>query len=178
MAIDNTPPRLRLIVTIAIIVVITLVGLDFVFKSYYAYMTDMAQREKLAPPRERDESRKAEEAALTSGKVPIDQAMAQLAKGSRTDVIEPRPSDDLGPMTGWTKMPKPAPQPAQAGHGAMAPTHTGDTTAENADAGGVPGASDGGTGLRDPGTAAHHAGAPSGVMDGGLPASPQGPGKH
>ncbi|CAN5891873.1 hypothetical protein BH11MYX4_BH11MYX4_16890 [soil metagenome] len=34
MAIDNTPPRLRLIMTISVIVVITLVGLDFVFKSY------------------------------------------------------------------------------------------------------------------------------------------------
>lgn len=32
MAIDNTPPRLRLIGTIAVIVVITLVSLDFVFK--------------------------------------------------------------------------------------------------------------------------------------------------
>ena len=56
MAIDNTPPRLRLIVTIAIIVVITLVGLDFVFKSYYAYMSDQAVREKMAPTLDRDEA--------------------------------------------------------------------------------------------------------------------------
>jgi hypothetical protein len=118
MATDNTPPRLRLIVTIAIIVVITLVGLDFVFKSYYAYMSDEAQREKLAPTRERDDSRTAEQTSLTSGKVPIEQAMAQVAKGSRDVFIEPRQSDDIAPMSGWSKMPKATPQPVQ---GASAP---------------------------------------------------------
>ena len=65
MAIDNTPPRLRLIGTIAVIVVITLVSLDFVFKSYYAFMTDEAQREKLAPTTDKTEQRAAEAAALS-----------------------------------------------------------------------------------------------------------------
>ena len=49
MAIDNTPPRLKLIVTIAVITVVTLISLDFVFKSYYAMMSDEAQREKISP---------------------------------------------------------------------------------------------------------------------------------
>ncbi|MBS2011579.1 MAG: hypothetical protein JST00_01600 [Deltaproteobacteria bacterium] len=115
MAIDNTPPRLRLIVTIAIIVVITLFGLDFVFKSYYAHMLDEAQHEKLAPTRDRDESRASEQTSLTSGKVPIEQAMAQIAKGTRDSVIEPRQSDDTGSMSGWSKMPKPTPQPIVQG---------------------------------------------------------------
>jgi len=119
MAIDNTPPRLRLLVTIAIIVVITLVGLDFVFKSYYAYMSDEAVREKMAPTIDRDEAVKAEQAALTSAKVPIDQAMAQLAKGTRDPSIEPQQSEDLGSMTGWTKLPKPAPQPIPGLGGAL-----------------------------------------------------------
>ena len=109
MAIDNTPPRLKLIVTIAVLTIVTLVSLDFVFKSYYAYMSDEAYREKLAPPTELNDQRKAEAAALTAAK--IDQAAAQLGKGARADLITPTQSDDLGPMTGWSKLPKPTPQP-------------------------------------------------------------------
>jgi hypothetical protein len=116
MAIDNTPPRLRLIVTIAIIVVITLVGLDFVFKSYYAYMSDEAHREKLAPTTDYNAQVAAEQAAFAGAKMPVDQAIAQLK--TRSDLIEPKPSDDVGAMTGWSKLPKQAPLPAPgAAHG-------------------------------------------------------------
>ena len=114
MAIDNTPPRLRLIVTIAIIMLITLVSLDFVFKSYYAFMTDVAKHEKLAPTLAKTEQRAAEQAALAGAKLPIEQAMAQVGKGTRSALIEPRPSDDMAPMTGWAKMPKQAPAPVPA----------------------------------------------------------------
>jgi hypothetical protein len=113
MAIDNTPPRLKLIVTIAVITVITLVSLDFVFRSYYATMTDDAAREKIAPTTDRDEQRKAEAASLTVAQVPIDQAKVMLVKGTRPEAITPQPSDDTGPMTGWSKLPKPLPTPAQ-----------------------------------------------------------------
>jgi hypothetical protein len=117
MATDNTPPRLRLIGTIAVIVVITLVSLDFVFKSYYAYMTDEAQREKLAPTTEKYADRAAEAAALTGARLPIDQAMAQIAKGTRGDLVEPKPSEDMGAMTGWSKLPKQLPLPPSGGPG-------------------------------------------------------------
>ena len=109
MAIDNTPPRLKLIVTIAVLTVTTLVFLDFALKSYYGYMTDEAIREKLAPPIELDEQRKEEAAALA--KANVDQVMAQMGKGPRGEGITPTQSEDLGPMTGWTKMPKPVPTP-------------------------------------------------------------------
>ena len=144
MATDNTPPRLRLIVTIAIIVVITLVGLDFVFKSYYAYMTDEAQNEKLAPTKERDQQFAAEKAALASGKMPIEQAMAQL-KGARSELVEPKPSEDMGPMTGWSKMPKlaPLPAPGEPSPGAHAGTPgLPDPHAASVDAGGGGGNAD------------------------------------
>jgi hypothetical protein len=121
MAIDNTPPRLKLIVTIAVITVITLVGIDFVLRSYYGFMTDDAQQRKLAPTAALDEQHKAEKAALTSAN--IDQSIAQLAKGSRTDIVKPTQSEDMGPMTGWSKMPKPAPAPEPGGgHTTTAPT--------------------------------------------------------
>ena len=154
MATDNTPPRPRLIVTIAITVVTTLVGSDFVFKSYYAYMSDEAAREKMAPTRERDESRSAEQTSLTSGKVPIEQAMAQVAKGARDSFIEPRQSDDIAPMTGWSKMPKPNP------HGAGGPTPAGDAGTTSTGDAGTTSAGDAGPGAADGGLAAGDAGAP------------------
>ncbi|MBX3222982.1 MAG: hypothetical protein KF795_20895 [Labilithrix sp.] len=126
MAIDNTPPRLKLIVTIAVITVITLIGIDFVLKSYYAMMTDQAQLEKLAPTSERDAQHKAEALALTSGAMPLDKALAEIGKGDRPALITPQQSDDLGPMTGWSKLPKPAPSPN---------THVGAPSHVEADAG-------------------------------------------
>ncbi len=154
MAIDNTPPRLKLIVTIAVITIITLIGIDFVLKSYYGYMTEDAQRRKLAPTTALDEHRKAEAAALKGGAEPLDQAMAQLAKGSRSELIAPKQSDDLGPMTGWSKLPKPAPTPEAHGGGAALPPpgHEG-TTAGDA-------------GVQ---AAAGDAGAPVATTDGGAP---------
>jgi len=113
MAIDNTPPRLRLIATIAVIVVITLVGLDFVFKSYYAFMSDEAVREKLAPRTALIEQTAAEQTAWAGAKLPLDKAVAQL-KASRPESVEPKQSEDMAPMTGWAKMPKMAPLPAPA----------------------------------------------------------------
>lgn len=109
MAIDTTPPRLKLIVTIAVIVVVTLVGLDFVLKSYYAYMSDDAARGKLAPTLELAEQYKAEQTELTSAVMPIDKAMAEIASGTRAEIIAPKQSDDMGPMSGWTKLQKTVP---------------------------------------------------------------------
>ena len=60
MAVDNTPPRIKLIATIAVITVITLIAINFVTESYYAMMTDQAQREKLAPTRDKEDLHKAE----------------------------------------------------------------------------------------------------------------------
>ena len=159
MAIDNTPPRLKLIVTIAVITVITLIGIDFALRSYYGFMTDDAARRKLAPTTGIDEQHKAEQAALTSAN--IDQSMAQLAKGSRTDIVKPSQSEDMGPMTGWSKMPKHAPAPE---HHAAPPT------------GGAGGAHDmhgdaGATMHGDAGAAPHgDAGAPKPAGDAGAPA--------
>lgn len=119
MAIDNTPPRLKLIITIAVITVITLVGIDFVLRSYYGYMTDDAQQRKLAPTTALDDHRAAEKSALAAANV--DQALNQLAKGSRTEAVTPTQSDDVGPLTGWSKLPKQAPTPEPHGGGAAVP---------------------------------------------------------
>ena len=175
MAIDNTPPRLKLIVTIAVITIITLVGIDFVLRSYYGYMNDDAQRRKLAPTAALDEQHKAEQAALTSAN--LDQSIAQLAKGTRTDIVKPQQSDDVGPMTGWSKLPKPAPTPESGGAGGAHATppaghegmHTGDAGALGTPAhmGGDAGAPHGDAGAPKP---AADAGAPKLAADAGAPA--------
>ena len=112
MATDNTPPRLRLIVTIAVVVIIALFSLDFVFKSYFAFMTDEAKHEKTAPKTELLAQLVLEREALAGSKLPLDQAMSQVGKGMRPDLIDPKPSDDVAAMTGWNKLPKQAPLPA------------------------------------------------------------------
>lgn len=146
MAIDNTPPRLKLIVTIGVITVITLVAINFAFDSYYATMSDIAYREKTAPTKDREDQHKAELASLSAGTMPVDKAMAQLASGGRPDSISPQASDDLGAVTGWSKLPHPAPVPlAPAAHDAPMPGTLADGGAAPMDAdGGAAAAGDGG----------------------------------
>lgn len=150
MATDNTPPRLKLIVTIAVITVITLVGIDFVTKSYFAMMTDHAIHEKLAPTKDRNTQAEAEKTAFASAALPLDQAIAQLGKGTRPEAITPQASDDLGPMTGWSKLPKPAPAPHA--HGETAPAADAGAPATAGDAGAHPAAAAAG----DAGAKPHH----------------------
>lgn len=152
MAIDNTPPRLKLIVTIAVITVLTLISLDFVFKSYYAMMTSQAEAEKVSPTKDRTALHAAEAAAFANAAVPIDQVMAQLAKGARPDAITPQPSDDIAPMTGWSKLPKPAPTALPKAQ-LPEPTAAGDGGAPLAggDAGAIPLAGDAGSPSADAG---------------------------
>jgi hypothetical protein len=176
MAIDNTPPRLKLIITIAIITVVTLISLDFVFKSYYGMMTDEAQREKVAPTRDKDEQHRAEAAALSNAQMPIDQAMGLVARGGfRPDTITPQQSEDLAPMTGWSKLPKPAPTPAP--HAAPPePAMAGDAGANMAgDAGATALAGDAGA-PRPAGDAGAHAPTPHRAPDhnpGNAPPAPK-----
>ena len=155
MAIDNTPPRLRLIMTIGVIVVITLFSLEFVFKSYYAMMTDEAKREKTAPKTDLFAQLALEREALAAGKLPVEQAMSQVARGARPDLIDPKPSEDLAPMTGWNKLPKPLPVPAPA------PNDVRGTA--------VAPAADGGVAMTDGGAAMTDAAMPNSTKEAGPP---------
>jgi hypothetical protein len=164
MAIDNTPPRLRLISTIAVIVVITLIGLDFVFKSYYAFMSDAAQHEKLAPRTAQIEQNAAEKAAWAGAKIPLEQAAAQL-KASRPELVEPKQSEDMAPMTGWAKLPKQAPLAMPSSPTPMHPP-TPDMAA------------DGGAHAGDAGAADPHAAADAGAHPAPKPAARDAGAKH
>lgn len=177
MAIDNTPPKLKLIITIGVIVVVTLVGLNFVFTSYMAYMSDMAYREKLdrasKAPSDLQAQHDAEKNAFAKAKMPLDQAMKQVAAGSRDPSITPQASEDTGALTGWTKLPRPLPNAQMIGAGAanLTPVPVGDAGAApmaTGDAGVAPLAAgaDAGAALVAPVPPVPHAAADAGAASG------------
>ncbi|MCL2724903.1 MAG: hypothetical protein FWD69_10760 [Polyangiaceae bacterium] len=165
MATDNSPPRLKLLVTIGVITVVTLVALNLVLRGYYAHMSDEARHAKMAPTTGLDDHRKSEMAILAGSKVPMDQAMAQLARGQRDNLIAPQQSDDLGPMTGWSKAPKAPPEApgADAGAAKDGGVHAaGDAGAPATNAADAGAKADGGADAMDAG-AKHAAGSDAGV---------------
>ena len=115
MATDSSPVQNKLIIAVGGLTIVTLVGLKFVFDSYYASMIDEVNRTKLAPTTELTSHREAEKKRLSGGVMPIEKAMAELASKGREapdalgSDLAPRQSDDLGPMTGWVRLPKAAP---------------------------------------------------------------------
>jgi hypothetical protein len=139
MAVDNSPVQNRIIVVVGALVLLLLVGLKFVFDSYFADMTDEVMRSKLVDPVALKEHREAEQKRLTSGPMPIDKAMADLAAKGRSTPdslgpdLTPKQSDDLTPMAGWVKLPHEVPHAA-----APAATDAGVTTVPAADAGAAP----------------------------------------
>jgi hypothetical protein len=102
-----------------------------------------------------------ERESLAGSKIPVDLAMSQVAKGTRPDFIDPKPSDDVAAMTGWNKLPKLAPLPAPlsdvrpltvADGGAEAGIATADAGLNGATDSGAPGAA----GARDAGAHGGH----------------------
>ncbi len=107
MATDQSPPRLRLIITIALGTVVTLTSLKFVFESYFTDIMEEAAASKLVTPDEVNALHATEAKKLTTAPaIPIDQAMSQLASQGRlaSTVITPQPSDDVAPLTGWAHL--------------------------------------------------------------------------
>lgn len=148
MSTDNSQPRIKLIFTVIVISVTTLVGLKFVFDSYFIHETEAAHHEKLVTPEQVAKQHEVEAAAFAGAVMPIEQAMAAVAK-DRPAAIAPQPSDDTGALSGWARAPHPIPQRLSAD--APAPAHE----PALADAGATPNAADGGA------PAATDAGAPA-----------------
>ena len=113
MAADDTPPKNRLIATIALVSLCTLVALKFILTSYFNEMVEMDKRSKITKPEELYAIRAEQQKNLASSPMPIDQAMKDLDKGRQTYKITPTQSEDTGPLIGWAKNPKAlAPKPA------------------------------------------------------------------
>jgi hypothetical protein len=113
MATDQSPPRIRIILTIAFSSLVILVALNYVFRSYFLMMTEQVEHDHLSKPEELMKLRAGEERNLTTSPVPIKKAMAELQMRGReaTDALKPladitpQQSDDLGPMVGWIRNP-------------------------------------------------------------------------
>jgi hypothetical protein len=103
---DDSPPRNDIILGLTLVSLMTLVGLHFVFGSYFTDQTEAQVREKILT-RGGDEvaALRTEEARkLHHGKVPIEQAMTALAQEGRggIPVIAPRPSEETDALKGWS----------------------------------------------------------------------------
>jgi hypothetical protein len=110
MATDKSQPRVGLILKIGALAIVTLL---VVHATLVAYFDDVAQAEEHrkfgeVKPEALLSVRADERSRLSSGSMPIDKAMQQLAARGRTAAspdIMPSASKDLAPLQGWTKMP-------------------------------------------------------------------------
>jgi hypothetical protein len=115
MASDNSPTRNGIIVAIAAGTVVALVGIKFGLDSYFISMTEQTAHEKLVSPEQLILHREAEKKALVAGSMPIESAMSEMTRRGRDTLsgngvdLTPRQSEDTGPLTGWSKMPKAIP---------------------------------------------------------------------
>ena len=116
MATENSPPQIRIILTVAFSSVVILAALNSVFRSYFLMMTEEVEHDHLSKPVELMTLREGEQRNLTSSPLPIGQAMRELATRGRTNYaafkaeadITPEASNDLGPMVGWVRAPNQA----------------------------------------------------------------------
>jgi hypothetical protein len=148
MASDQSPPRVRAIAITAFTALAILVGLKFVFDSYYLQMFEAEEYEKIGSVQSKElaELRANEKRNLTTGAVPIDKAMSLLARsreaasaGLADGGITPEQSTDNNPLIGWGKLPQPltAAEMASGADGGAAPA-AGAVPADAADGGATP----------------------------------------
>jgi len=119
---DDTPPRNRLIAFYSLLAVGTLMVLKPAFDSYYDRMYDRAVDDRLASYNDRTivaerdvaplSQREAEwETSLSSGSMPIDRAMAQIAQRGRTGIPQIAPQataeQNMDALNGWSESPNP-----------------------------------------------------------------------
>jgi hypothetical protein len=149
MATDSSPPRIRIILTIAFSSLVILVTLNYVFRSYFLMMTEEVEHAHLAKPEELLKLHEGEARNLTTAPTPIAQAMQELTTRGRTNYealkaeadITPEPSTDMAPMVGWIRTPNQAVVDALTAAAANAPPAVDGgaaTVAATGDAGATP----------------------------------------
>jgi hypothetical protein len=139
MAIDKSEPRVGLIFRIGLLVVGLLIGTRALLNSYFDEIASAEESRKIGQevPQPLIDLRADEQHRLTSGPMPVDQAMQAIVSKGRMAAspdIMPSASRDLGPMQGWSKLPRevpammmaPPPPPPSADAGAPAATPAGD----------------------------------------------------
>jgi hypothetical protein len=110
MASDDSRPKVRMLLTIGVVAVFLLVGTKFILDSYYLDMTEGYEHSMLPKTEQLDQIRAEEHAAIDKGQngnIPVSVAMQNLAQKGRdnvSDLISPKPSDDIDALKGWTRL--------------------------------------------------------------------------
>jgi len=162
MAAENTEPRSGLILQIGLFTVVSLVGIRYGLVSYFDDQMGVEYLKKVGSHKSEQlvALRAEEQKMLTGGAMPIDKAMALMARQGRDRVLPPKPSDDMAAVQGWTQAPNPnasAMMPRTAVPAAGDPGATGDGGAmlsAGLDGGVKLAAGDGATGKNDAGAGA------------------------
>jgi hypothetical protein len=116
MATENTEPKSGLILRVAVLAVVSLVGIRFALVSYYNANMDDELHRKVASVKSPQlvELRAQEQKALTGSALPIDKAMVLYATHPREmagEALAPQPSTDTAALVGWMQRPRPLPTP-------------------------------------------------------------------
>jgi hypothetical protein len=114
MATDSSEPRVGLIAKVGVFSVVVLLCTRAVLSTYFDFMEQAEKQRKfgLAKPEALMSQRAAEATMLSSGPMPIDKAMADLASRGRMGIgpeFAPINSKDVAPLQGWAKMPSEVP---------------------------------------------------------------------
>jgi hypothetical protein len=105
---DKSDPRVGLIFQVAILAIITLIAVHMTLSAYFDHMNRAEIRRKVGLPEALMSLRADEKEKLSTGPVPIDQAMQMLATKGRMNAspdIVPSASKDIAPLQGWIKLP-------------------------------------------------------------------------
>jgi hypothetical protein len=127
MATDKSEPRIALIGKIGVLAIVTLIGVHIALTAYFdrAAQAEMQRKYGDIKPDALISVRADEKQKLSSGPMPIDQAMQVLEQKGRmgaSPAIVPAPEKvDISPMQGWIKMPVQVPAPLEAAASAAAP---------------------------------------------------------
>jgi hypothetical protein len=137
MATDKSEPRVGLIIKVGVVAVVVLVGVHSALIAYFDRIVIAEETKKTGGKSpELTSVRNDEKARLSSGPVPIEAAMQQLAARGRMGAspeLVPTASRDVSPLQGWTKMPSDVPAPMMAAAtAASAPAAAGDAGAADA----------------------------------------------
>jgi hypothetical protein len=114
MATDSSEPRVGLIAKVGVFSIVVLLCTRAVLSTYFDFMEQDEKQRKfgLAKPEALMSQRAAEATMLSSGPMPIDKAMADLASRGRMGIgpeLAPINSKDVAPLQGWAKMPSEVP---------------------------------------------------------------------
>jgi hypothetical protein len=108
MVSDKSDPRVGLIFQVGVLAIITLIAVHMTLSAYFDHMNREEIRRKVGLPEALMSLRADEKQKLTSGPMPIDQAMATLSTKGRMNASPdnmPSASKDIAPLQGWTKLP-------------------------------------------------------------------------